>query len=364
MKIAFALAGFHRYDRGAETALIALARELAATGDEVTLIGSGEKRPGEPYRFIHAGSVRREKFERFPRFPALRSETGWEEATFAAGLLRAFRAADYDLTISCGYPWTNWALRRSGRRGPRHVFVTQNGDYPAQSDASEFRFFGCDGLVCTNPDYFERNKDRWNCALIPNGIDPTCFSIGDAERAAFGLAADAPIVLMVSACIETKRVEDGIRAVAGVPGVHLVVAGDGPLRDKLQALADAMLPGRFTRLTAPAARMPALYRSANAFLHMSKEESFGNVYIEAMACGLPVVGHDTPRLRWIVGDDEYLADTTDIAATSARIAQALGEDGAGAEQRAAKAEAFAWPRVAAQYRTFFEQVVRQSSVRK
>jgi len=363
MKIAFALAGFHRYDRGAETALLALARELAA-GDAVTVIGSGEERPGEPYRFIHAGSVRRERFERFPRLPALRSETGWEEATFAASLLAKFKAADFDLTVTCGYPWTNWALRRAGGRGPAHVFVTQNGDYPARSEASEFRFFGCDGLVCTNPDYFEHNKDRWTCALIPNGIDPVRFCIGPEERDAFGLPAVVPVVLMVSACIETKRVEDGIRAVAGVPGAHLVVAGDGPLRDKVQALADAMLPGRFTRLTAPAARMPALYRSADVFLHMSKEESFGNVYIEAMACGLPVVGHDTPRLRWIVGDDEYLADTTDIAATSARIAEALGQGRAGTEKRTAKAAAFAWPRVAARYRIFFEKVLAQSSVRK
>ncbi|MFM9978670.1 MAG: glycosyltransferase family 4 protein [Sphingomonadaceae bacterium] len=364
MKIAFALAGFHRYDRGAETALIALARALATTGDDVTLIGSGPARPGDPYRFIQAKSVPRERFERYPRLPALRSETGWEEATFAASLRTAFKPGDFDLTLTCGYPWTNWALRRGGKRGPAHVFVTQNGDWPAFSNQSEFRFFGCDGLVCINPDYYARNKDRWRAALIPNGIDPARFCIGDSERAAFGLPPHGPIVLMVSACIETKRVEDGIRAIAGLPDAHLVVAGDGPLRDRVQALADTVLPGRFTRLTAPAERMPALYRSADVFLHMSKEESFGNVYIEAMACGLPVVGHDSPRLRWIVGDDEYLADTTDIAATSARIADALKNGRANRDRRIEKAAAFAWPHLAAQYRAFFETVLAQSRLRK
>ena len=69
------------------------------------------------------------------------------------------------------------------------------------------------------------------------------------------------------------------------------------------------MPGRFTRLTVPPVEMPDLYRSADVFLHLSRDESFGNVYVEAMACGLPIVAHDIPRVRWIVGDDEHLIDT-------------------------------------------------------
>lgn len=358
MKIAFALAGFHRYDRGAEVALLALASELAALGDEVTVIGSGEARLQQPYKFIHVPAIAREKFERFPFIPVLRSETAWEEASFAFGLARQ-RLGDYELTVTCGYPLTNWALRRPVIRGkkPKHIFVTQNGDWPAHSNDAEFKLFSCDGLVCTNPDYFDRNKDRWRCALIPNGMDPARFTPGYAERAKFGLPTDRPVVLMVSACIETKRVEDGIRAVAGVDNAHLVVAGDGPLRDQVEQLAATLLPGRFTRLTAPVADMPALYRSADVFLHMSIEESFGNVFVEAMACGLPVVGHDSDRLRWIVGANEFLADTKQIHLTTARIAQALQRGRAGSGARQARADAFAWPRVAAQYRDFLAEVV-------
>src|SRR3546814_16103079 len=61
--------------------------------------------------------------------------------------------------------------------------------------------------------------------------------------------------------------------------------------------------------------MPALYRSADVFLHMSLLESFGNVFIEAWASGLPVIGHDTERLRWILGaESQLLCDTEDPAA--------------------------------------------------
>ncbi len=359
MRIAFALAGLHRVDRGAEVALISVARELAKRGNEVTLLGGGEQREGEPYRFVQVPTIPRERFERLPAFAPFRSETAWEEATFAVGLLRQLKAAEFDVTVTCAYPFTNWALRRAARRSPRtrHIFVTQNGDWPAWSNDAEYRWFGCDGLVCTNPDYFERNRARWNCALVPNGIDPARFLPGIAERESFGLPTDRPVVLMVSACIETKRVEDGIRAVAQLPDVHLAVAGDGPLRERVLALAQRALPGRFSLMSVPAARMPALYRSADAFLHMSKEESFGNVYVEALACGLPVIGHDSARLRWIVGDGQFLVDTTDSAATGAATERALRAPVNEAQARIDRSRDFAWSRIADSYQKFFRSVV-------
>ena len=175
------------------------------------------------------------------------------------------------------------------RREPRHVFVTQNGDWPAYADNSEYRFFGCDGLICTNPDFFDRNKERWRCALIPNGVDTDRFRPGPADRAEFGLPAEGRIVLMVSALIPSKRVDLGVEIVSRIPGCHLVVAGDGPMRHQIDASAARRMPGRFTRLTVAPERMPALYRSADVFMHLSTDEAFGNVYLEAMACGLPVV---------------------------------------------------------------------------
>ena len=47
MKLLFALPGFHRFDRGAEVALLAVAEELAKQGHAVTVMGSGEPRAGE-----------------------------------------------------------------------------------------------------------------------------------------------------------------------------------------------------------------------------------------------------------------------------------------------------------------------------
>ncbi len=356
LKLLFALPGFHAEERGAEVALLSVAQELARGGDAVTVMGSGPPRDGPAYRFIHVPAINRLRFENFPRFPAFRSETNWEDASFAAGMMAHYRPADYDAVITCNFPWTHWALRRptSGAK-PLQIFVTQNGDFAAANDGAEFRFFRCDGLVCTNPDFEENNKHRWKTALIPNGIDPARYAAVPGSmaehRAAFGLPADVPLVLMVSAFIDTKRVQDGMRAVAQLDGVHFAVAGDGPLRVEVDALAAQILPGRFTRLSLKAPQMPKLYRSADAFLHMSLFESFGNVFVEAMASGLPIIGHDTPRLRWIVGDRETLCDTQDQPALIAALRKALATGQGAADPRAAE---FSWASIAARYRQFIE----------
>jgi glycosyltransferase involved in cell wall biosynthesis len=359
MKVLFALPGLHRYTRGAEMAFISLATELTKSGDSVTLIGSGQSVAATPYRFLRAASVRREYFELFPTMLVLRNQFAYEEMTFAPALLRHYRPAEYDVTLTCSYPFTNWILRRPVWRGarPPHVFITENGDYPAYAGKAEYRLFRCDGLVCTNPDFFERNKSRWRCRMIPNGVDCDRFRLGAPQREELGLPRDAFIVLMVSALDPTKRVEIGIQAVSQIPDAHMVVAGDGPLRQVIEADAARLLPGRFTRVSLTAECMPALYRSADVFLHLSKEESFGNVFVEAMACGIPIVAHDSERLRWIVGEGEFLLNTRDPALVAHYIGLARCGPVSQRQARATKAAAFSWTRIGKMYREFLEEVI-------
>ena len=92
---------------------------------------------------------------------------------------------------------------------------------------------------------------------------------------------------MVSALIPSKRVKAGIEAVSKLPNAHLVVAGDGPLREEIDAQAAQLLPGRFSRLSVSQQRMPILYQSSDVFLHLSRDEPFGIVFLEAMASAFP-----------------------------------------------------------------------------
>lgn len=364
MRILFALPGLHRIHRGAEVVFESVAQEIALRGDhQVTLVGSGHATPARAYRFRRLGAVPRERFEAWPTVPFLRSEYMYEELTFAAGLALARWRRGVDATVTCGYPYTSWALRTHlpGTRRPAHVFVTQNGDWPAAARRGESRFFSCEGLICTNPEYLERNRERWFSTLIPNGFDATRFRPGPANRPALGLPVERPLVLMVSALIRDKRVLEGIRAVARLPDAFLLVAGDGPLREEVDRLAAELLPGRFMRRTFTYEQMPDVYRSADAFLHMAVAESFGNVYVEALATGRPVVAHDGPTPRWILERHAHLVDTTSDRALVGALQEALAASSRCVEERAAFAHSrYTWKAVANRYLDFLEEVLRRT----
>jgi glycosyltransferase involved in cell wall biosynthesis len=355
------LPGLHRVRRGAEIVFESIAQEIALAGEhDVTVIGSGKEIEGRAYRFAHVPSVSRNHFERWPKLPFFRSEFVYEDLTFAAGLVRAGWRSETDVTVTCNYPYTNWALRSHFplRNRPAHVFVTQNSDWPAYERRREYRFFSCDGLLCTNPLYWQRNRERWFSTLIPNGIDPTRFFPGAADRTRLGLPQNRPVVLMVSALEEGKRVLQGIRAVAEVSDAFLVIAGDGPLRTQVDRFAAELLPARFLRKIFSHELMPMLYRSSNVLLHTAIQEPFGNVYIEALASGTPIVAHDDETTRWILGDHAYLIDTNSQALLVRALTQAMHTPTDSAARGIAFATSkYSWSVVAKRYSEFFAEVL-------
>ncbi len=354
-RVAIVLPGLHRVNRGAETAFESIGREIARIpGWSVTLFGSGEPRPGEPYEFVHTPCTPRERFEKWPRLPMFRSETAWEEVTFVHHLRRVYDPSRFDATMTCSYPFCNWILRQRqdehGRR-PAHVFVTQNGDWPCHRRNSEYRWFGCDALICTNPDYYENHRGCYRASLIPNGVDTSLFMPGPANRLAFGLPEGVPIVLMVAALIPSKRVVAGIEAAAKVDGVWVVAAGNGPLRNEVERCGTRLLGGRFKRISVPLQQMPRLYRCADVVVHMSVDEPFGNVFTEALATGLPVVTHDRSVTRWTLENTSYLTDVMNLDAVANAVKLALGEPkGSRIEDRLRLVrERYTWSAIAAKY---------------
>ncbi len=123
------------------------------------------------------------------------------------------------------------------------------------------------------------------------------------------------------------------------------------------------MPGRFHLLKLPREQMPALYRSADLFLHMSIDEPSANVYLEALATGLPIVTHDRPVTQWTLEDQAILVDTRDSTATTEAIVKAArGDVTSKIESRRALAERrFSWKSLAEEYANFFDKVLLRST---
>jgi glycosyltransferase involved in cell wall biosynthesis len=138
-----------------------------------------------------------------------------------------------------------------------------------------------------------------------------------------------------------KGIAVAIKAIAHLPEpAHLDIAGDGPIRAELEALAAAEAPGRVTfhgRL--PKDRLfDLLRRSAVAVVPSTWYENQPMAVLEAMAIGLPVIGSDIGGLPELIdagrdgilvpaGDDKALAIAMgDVLADPAR-AFVMGQNG-------------------------------------
>ena len=369
MRVCFALPGLHCINRGAETTFESVGEQLAANpGFEVTLIGAGPEIPGRNYRYLQAFSRMRQSFEAWPRFPPVRNPYRWEELSFTAGLRSVYSPEDYDCTITCSYPFVNWLLRANRKKGgPAHIFVTQNGDWPARRTSGEYRFFGCDGLICTNPEFYERHRTNWNAALIPNGVAVEEFSNAKPDRSELGLSSDATVVLMVGALVPEKRIIEGIALLRGLRHLFLLIVGDGPMRDEVIQAAELAMPGRWKLLKVPFQKMPTVYASSDLLLHMASDESFGNIYVEALAAALPVVAQDSTLTRWIFGAENgerlwgpnaWLVETTKRSDVVKALQSALLRRRSHMPDAALVAGKYSWETISRKYAAFVREVVR------
>jgi phosphatidyl-myo-inositol dimannoside synthase len=200
--------------------------------------------------------------------------------------------------------------------------------------------------------------------VVPLGTEPTQFRPGIDPRAVrdrYGLDG-GPWLLTVSRLEWHKGIDTVIRALPAVrralPGARYMVAGVGPRREQLEALArehgvaDAV---RFLGFV-PDDDLPALYNSADLYVGVSRYhdllvEGFGISIVEASASGLAVVAGRSGGVPDAVRDGEtgLLVDPEDPAAVAAGIVRVLGDDALrrrfGAAGRRAVETYYNWDRV-------------------
>jgi teichuronic acid biosynthesis glycosyltransferase TuaC len=129
--------------------------------------------------------------------------------------------------------------------------------------------------------------------VLRNGVDTVLFrppADRRAARAAVGATA-RPLLISVGLLIERKGHHRTIEAMTRLPDFELIIAGEGPERDRLNALIARLGLGDRVRLLGarPHGELPLLYAAADASILASSREGWANVLLESMACGTPVV---------------------------------------------------------------------------
>jgi glycosyltransferase involved in cell wall biosynthesis len=206
--------------------------------------------------------------------------------------------------------WHAWRLARQA--GVKTLFFSwQNLErrYP-------FPFNMMERMVLRGVDYAivgsQGSADVWRnkgytgpMAVIPQfGVDPEIFYPGARRDAGRGF-----VVGFVGRLVPEKGVDLLIRAAAGLFGPwHLVIAGDGPERVALTALAKKLgvqdqvyFDGQL-----PSDRVPAFLQELDVLVLPSRSrpnwmEQFGRVLVEAMACGIVVLGSMSGEIPNVIG---------------------------------------------------------------
>lgn len=209
--------------------------------------------------------------------------------------------------------------------------------------------------------------DTARMTVVPCGFDPDEFSPMDRTeaRANLGLPASDFVALQLGRLVPRKGIDNVIRSLAHLPAGRraqlLIVGGDtaepgessSPELARLRAVArDCHVDSQVSFVGhRKRAELRSYYAAADVFVTTPWYEPFGITPLEAMACGIPVIGSDVGGIRYSVshGTTGFLVAPRDPALLAGRLAQLRADpELAGAMGRAGVSRAhamFTWERV-------------------
>jgi 1,2-diacylglycerol 3-alpha-glucosyltransferase len=251
-----------------------------------------------------------------------------EQATFFLSLLPALVLGRPDVVYVADLNLGNlcWHWRRLSRQ--RFKLLYYNGGLTTQP------FTRSDFVQQLTPagldDAVARGEAREQQTVLAHGVQvPATLPsrLAGDERRALGLPADRPIVLVVGMLDTTiKRTDFLIRELAALPSPRpfvCLLGADGPDAADVRALARELLGDDVMIRAVPHSSIGDYYRAADVFALASLREGFGLAYVEALAHGLPIVAHDTPVTRHLLGGFAHLVNLSREGEGTRALAAAL-----------------------------------------
>jgi len=181
--------------------------------------------------------------------------------------------------------------------------------------------------------YVERGLPGGKFRVIPNGVPPVAPTGTTRGQllAELGLPKESRLIGFVGRLWPQKRVKDAIWAADLLKvirdDVHLLVIGDGPLRDRLLKYREQVRIVDRVHFLGVRNDVPRMMPHFDVFWSTSAYEGQSNVVLEAMAAGVPVVATDIPGTRDLIvpGETGYLFPLGDRAALARHTNQLLDD---------------------------------------
>jgi len=166
--------------------------------------------------------------------------------------------------------------------------------------------------------------------LAHDGVDPAPIEAAteahDALRDELGWPRTAKIVLAAGALVDHKGHEYLVRAMVDVPGAYLVIAGEGPRRALLERLIRELHLSPRVRLLGQRDDVYRLLKSCDLFCHPSVEEGMGQVVVEAMLAGIPVVATVAGGVPEVLAGYGRLVEVAEHRRLAMGISEELGRE--------------------------------------
>lgn len=310
MKIALLCSGLGNVYRGHEIFARDLFELLKKDIDITLFKGGGDSLPNE--RVIdniprNSGSLDHIHLAVSPKWEsAIREQERLrvETETFAYAALNPLLEGNYDVIHCLEQEVCNilYRQRHLFEKTPKIVF-SNGGAIPAHNLPE------CD-FVQEHTDYNLKQSAKNKSFMIPHGVDTSLFrpDVATDFRADHGIPEDAFVVISVgTVCYWHKRMDHVIKEIAPIKDAYLVIVGqecgDTPEIVKIgkQLMADRIV---FTKMSHD--DLPKAYAAADVFVLGSLFETFGIVYIEAMAMGLPVISTNHVNQRSIIKEGIFI----------------------------------------------------------
>ena len=366
MKILHLIHNYHPSTGGAQLLFQKLSEGFASRfGDEVTVMTTDAIRspsfadnqflqPGDevvngvqvrrfPY-WRRSGTILKQvlRFAKRTRLPFREYLEPLRTGPISPAMFMATRATDADVVASIGFPFLQMYYGLGPRRPPVVLFgalhVHDDHLSPPVLRAIEhsqayvaFTKYEQDVLVRNN---IPRN--RINVVGLGVDVDRFARANGSAIRARFGLDC-APVVGFIGRQARYKGVDVLVRAMTSVwdrrPDAYLLLAGartefSSEVEQLVAGLPSAKRDRVIIAYDFSEDEKPQWFAACDVFVTVSTDESFGIVFVEAWACGKPVIGGRINAVECVIrdGEDGFLVRCREPAPLASAIERLLGDD--------------------------------------